>query len=47
MTPNNSCLGESLRQCQRKQKQELVKIIYHKAQNGVALKTIFEELKIA
>ena len=47
MTPNNSCLGESLRQCQRKQKQELVKIIYRKAQNGVALKTIFEELKIA
>ncbi len=26
---------------------ELVKIIYRKAQNGVALKTIFEELKIA
>ena len=47
MTPNNSCLGESIRQCQRKQKQELVKIIYRKAQNGVALKTIFEELKIA
>ena len=47
MTPNNRCMGESLRQCQRKQKQELVKLIYHKAQNGVELKTIFEELKIA
>lgn len=47
MTPNNSCMGESLRQCQRKQKQELVKLIYRKAQNGVELKTIFEELNIA
>ena len=28
---------------QRKQKQELVKLIYRKAQNGVELKTIFEE----
>ena len=47
MTPNNRCMGESLRQCQRKQKQELVKLIYRKAQNGVELKTIFKELKIA
>lgn len=47
ITLNNRCLGDSLRQCQRKQKQELVKLIYHKAQKGVELKTIFEELKIA
>ena len=32
---------------QRKQKQELVKFIYIKAQTGVGLNTIFEELKIA
>lgn len=40
-------IGKSLRKCQRKQKQELVKFIYIKAQTGLALNTIFEELKIA
>ena len=47
MTPKQGCIGESLRQSQRKQKQELVKFIYQKAQNGVKLTTIFEDLKIA
>ena len=41
------CMGESLRDDQRKQKQEFVKLIYRKAQTGVELNTIFEQLKIA
>lgn len=40
-------MDKSLRQCQRKQKQELVQLIYCKFQNGLELKNIFEELKIA
>lgn len=47
VTKTGDCIGESLRECQRKQKQELVKFIYIKAQTGVGLNTIFEELKIA
>lgn len=46
MTSNNSCMGEILPQCQRKQKQKLVKLIDRKTQNGVELKTILKELKI-
>ena len=40
-------MGESLHECQRKQKREFVKLIYIKAQTGVELNTIFEQLKIA
>lgn len=47
MNPKQGSIGESLRQSQRKQKQELVKFIYQKAQNRVKLTTIFEDLKIA
>lgn len=47
MTPKHGCVGESLRESQRKQKQEIVEFIYKKAQNGMELKTIFEVLKIA
>ena len=46
-TKVNKCIGESLRDCRQKQKQDLVKLIYTKAQSGVELTTIFKELKIA
>ena len=40
-------MGESLRDDQRKQKREFVKLIYKKVQTEVELNTIFEQLKIA
>lgn len=44
---NEGCIGESLREYQRKQKREFVKLIYRKAQTELELNTIFEPLKIA
>ncbi len=45
MTRKQGCIGDNLRQSQRKQ--EIVEFIYKKAQSGVELKTIFEAFKIA